>query len=523
MDRFLLRISVWIVLLLAIVAGCGGHEHGHGHGQGEAATEELPGQAVTRWTDRHELFMEYRPLIVGQESRFAAHVTEIPGFKAAATGTVTVSLQGGAGVREAASHAPDPPGIFRPALTPDRPGPCKLVVTIERDGARDIIDAGACQVFADEAAARVALGDPEEGPGRITYLKEQAWKTEFASQFVAERELQPGVRAFGEVRPVAGHEVRLAATAPGRVQLVEPAPVLGMPVKKGQLLATVAPRLAAGSDRATLDADVAAARAELDAALSQQQRAERLFTDGIIAERELEQVRAQVRVARARLSAAGGRLGQFAAGAAGTGGGRGGFQIRSPMDGTLTALTVATGQSVTEGELLAAVMNLERVYLQVQIFEPDIPRVDGARAAWFSIDGYDDPFVVDERNGHVVTLGRVLDPQTRTVPLIFELANPGGRLRIGQFARVMVATGAPVRALAVPESAIVDDAGKEVVYVQVEGEAFERKPVTLGIRSAGWAQVVAGLEPGQRVVTRGAYEIKLASAAGAIPAHGHAH
>src|SRR5262245_56442507 len=64
-----------------------GEGHGHVHGGGE---EEPPGQSVTIWTDKNELFMEYDPLIVGRESAFAAHVTVLPTFKAALQGTVSV-------------------------------------------------------------------------------------------------------------------------------------------------------------------------------------------------------------------------------------------------------------------------------------------------------------------------------------------------------------------------------------------------------------------------------------------------
>jgi multidrug efflux pump subunit AcrA (membrane-fusion protein) len=109
------------------------------------------------------------------------------------------------------------------------------------------------------------------------------------------------------------------------------------------------------------------------------------------------------------------------------------------------------------------------------------------------------------------------------VPVIFELANTDRRLRIGQFAKAQIATGAPIRAIAIPESAIVDEAGKAVAYVQIEGESFERRPLALGTRSQGWVEVKEGVTAGDHVVIRGAYEIKLASAAGSIPAHGHAH
>jgi multidrug efflux pump subunit AcrA (membrane-fusion protein) len=130
---------------------------------------------------------------------------------------------------------------------------------------------------------------------------------------------------------------------------------------------------------------------------------------------------------------------------------------------------------------------------------------------------------VDGTNGKLVTVGRVVDPQSRTVPVIFEVTNAAEKLRVGQFAKVGIATGKAQPGLAVPDSAVLDDGGKPVVYVQVEGESFERRPLTIGVRSLGWAGVREGLAPGERVVTKGAYEIKLTAASGVIPQHGHVH
>jgi multidrug efflux pump subunit AcrA (membrane-fusion protein) len=72
-------------------------------------------------------------------------------------------------------------------------------------------------------------------------------------------------------------------------------------------------------------------------------------------------------------------------------------------------------------------------------------------------------------------------------------------------------------------SSVVDDAGRPIVFVQVEGETFERRPVTLGEREGEFVQVTAGLTNGERVVTRGAYLIRLASLSTQVPAHGHVH
>jgi RND family efflux transporter MFP subunit len=508
--------------LVACLALACGSRHDHSH---DEQRHELPGQSVTLWTEQHELFMEYAPLIVGRESGFAAHVTMLPGFKAATAGAVTVALgQAGGAALESRADAPKSPGIFRPALTPTASGACTMTVTIERDGGRDVLPVEGCVVYADEKAARGALGEEAEPAGRITYLKEQAWKTDFANAPVGERELQPSVGANGEIKPLAGKEARMTAPSTGRVVLAEPGPVLGMAVRKGQLLASLAPRLEAAGDRAGIEAEAQAARAELAAAQAQLARAERLFAEQAIPEKQLEEARTRLSVARARASGAQGRVAQVAASASGRGGaGRSALQLRSPIDGTLVTVSVTTGQTVEEGDPMFVVIDLTRVWLEARVFEPDIPKVETARTAWFTIDGYDEPFGVDEANGRLVTVGRLIDPATRTVPVIFELANPEGRLRIGQFAKVWIATGAPVRALAIPETAIIEEAGKAIAYVQVEGEAFERRALTVGVRSRGWVEVKEGLAAGERVVVKGAYEIKLASAAGSIPAHGHAH
>mgnify|MGYP003452895992 FL=1 len=168
-------------------------------------------------------------------------------------------------------------------------------------------------------------------------------------------------------------------------------------------------------------------------------------------------------------------------------------------------------------------MDLDRVWLVANVYEADLPRVETARAAWFTIDGHERPFTVDETTGKLVTVGRVIDPRTRTAPVIFEVDNTAGKLRIGNFTKTVIATGTPKQALAIPEISIVEDAGKAIAFVMVEGESFERRPLRIGIRSNGWVEVVEGLQAGERVVTRGAYEIKLTSASGAVPAHGHAH
>ncbi|MCP4676063.1 MAG: efflux RND transporter periplasmic adaptor subunit [Deltaproteobacteria bacterium] len=519
-----------------------GHEHPHGggepghehpHGGGEPGHEHphpgddhegLAAQSVTIWAEKTELFMEYEPLIIGHESRFAAHLTTMNDFKAVTSGDffLTVALEDGTVLKSRAKE-PASPGIFRFTISPTKAGVCGFSLFYQGQGITDTIDAGACRVFPDEKAALAGLHGEEKESG-IAYTKEQQWKTDFATVQVQKQPLQPSVRAVGEIKPVSGREARLTSPARGRLTLVSPAPMPGMKVKKGQLLATVSPYLAAGGDRATLAAEGRSAQAELTAAQSQLERLERLLKEQAVPEKRVEDARARVSVAKAKLDGANGRLQQYNQGAAGVSGrGPGAYKLRSTIEGTLVEVNATNGDSVEEGNALFVVVDLTKIWLVAKVFEPDIPKVESAKAAWFAVEGYDKPFTIDDNNGRLITVGQVIDPKSRTAEVIFEMENPDGKIRIGQFAEVFISTGEPREVVAVPTSALLDDGGKKVAYVMAEGETFFRRVLKTGIRSKGWVEVVGGIQAGERVVTRGAYQVRLAAASGAIPSHGHVH
>lgn len=503
-----------IAIAIALAVACGGHSHD------DKPAAEPHAESFTKWTAKHEFFVEHPPFVVGQPSALAAHATRLDGHKPVTSGKLVAILAPKSGAAtQAIANAPARPGIFRPELTPSSAGPCTLTLRLEDGATADEVTTD-CEVY--PAGAKLPA-EPEEPPGRITFLKEMAWSTEFSTGVVAERELIPTLRTTGEIRATTGREARLTATAHGRVVIEAPVPVLGAEVAAGQVLARIVPQVENAGDRVSLSSESRQATAELAAAESQLARSERLWAERTIPEKQLEEAKTRVELARARLQAARGRLGQFDAGASGRGGGRTAFQVRSPLKGTLIAIHVSSGQTVEDGELLFTVVDLERIWLHADVFEPDIATVKSATRASFRVDGHDEPITIAPPDGRVVTIGQLVDAKTRTVPMIFELANPDRQLRIGSFATVWIETGAPAKALAIPETAMVDDAGRKVAYVQVEGESFERRVLALGVRSGGWVEIKAGVAKGEHVVTLGAYEIKLASSGGAVPEHGHAH
>jgi multidrug efflux pump subunit AcrA (membrane-fusion protein) len=125
--------------------------------------------------------------------------------------------------------------------------------------------------------------------------------------------------------------------------------------------------------------------------------------------------------------------------------------------------------------------------------------------------------------GKLISVGRVLDPRSRTLPITFSADSRALDAAVGQSIFLHLLMDQTPTAPVVPVSAVVDDAGRPIVFVQLEGEAFERRPVTLGTREGNHVQVLSGVKPGEHIVTKGAYLVRLASLSTSVPAHGHVH
>jgi RND family efflux transporter MFP subunit len=489
-----------------------------------SARSERPAESITHYGSRTELYVEFPALVAGLDSPFAAHLTTLADFKPLTAGRVSVVLIGQHAAEERfEALTPTVPGIFRPVARPAAPGERRLVVEITTDDGVERHELGTVSVVGDTAH----LAQPAEAAApRIAFLKEQQWRTDFATAAVGARVLRPALGANGTITARADGEAYVVAPFPGRLVARESVfPRLGMQVRRDQVLAAIAPRLGADVDVASLELALQQASIASDHARRERRRLEGLLAEQAVPERRVIEARHEEASADAAVTAAQRRLEQFRGTQRAAASDRSSVvELRSPIDGTVVAVDAAPGAFVEEGRNLFRVVDLGRIWLQAQIPESDVSRVQGASGAWFTVDGFADPFEVDaQRGGRLVALGGVVDPHTRTVPLVFEFDNPDSALRVGMFARVHVLTGAPVEGLAMPLTAVIDDGGQYVAYVQASGEAFERRPLRLGIRDGDWVQVLDGLTPGERVVTRGAYQVRLAAAASTLPAHGHVH
>jgi multidrug efflux pump subunit AcrA (membrane-fusion protein) len=133
-------------------------------------------------------------------------------------------------------------------------------------------------------------------------------------------------------------------------------------------------------------------------------------------------------------------------------------------------------------------------------------------------------------SGKVTHVGEVLDPVSRTAMVRCAIPNPSGLLKPEMFATITIITGRRSGAVLVPKEAVLDDAGKKIVFVacmdcdedrQAGRSAcgtFDRRTVELGPAHDGLVEVVKGLASGDGVVAEGAYQLKTALGSGTLEA-----
>jgi membrane fusion protein, heavy metal efflux system len=503
-------MKAWIFLLAFALAACG-HEHA-------AKKEELTGISLTDFTEATELFVEFEPLRVGEESTFAAHFTRLADFKPVTEGRVSVILRGGGQPEERfEASAPAAPGIFKPLAKPKAPGKRTLEIALESGKLRASHDLGEVIVFQSTQAALAAQPKSGNEPAAIRFLKEQQWQVDFATAPAGRASLRATVPATATIRGSAAGSAQVTAPVAGQVQ-AGPAgfPHIGQRIEQGAVLLRIAPKLAADVDVSTLRLAVEKARLRLEHEQRERARLEQLLKEEAIAERRVIAARTEEQLAKAELDAAQRRLAPYA------GGDRaGGVLVRAPVSATIVELALAPGTFVNEGQVLAQLADPARLWLDARVAEADAARLGDVQGAWVRAPGLEQPLALEVgKNARLVARGQALDPATRTIPIIFEFQS---RLPIGSAVRVEIWTGKRGDALAVPASALVEEGGQTVLFVQRDGESFERRVVATGIRDGNAVEIRSGLKPGERVVTRGAYLVRLAGASPKAAGEGHAH
>jgi RND family efflux transporter MFP subunit len=470
----------------------------------DVAIEELStgGETITIFTDLTELFFEHPAMIASAPGEpWEIHLTSLSDFAPITEGRLTLEFVGPDGrVHTVVSEAPSRPGHYDPAPSLPTAGMYDLLIVLEGPQLSDEIFVGPIRVFASESDIP-RLAQPEAVG--IAFLKEQQWPIDFATVPAQSRVVSPGLDVTGEVMSAPGAVVEVAAPVGGivRYDLNRSAPVEGSWVEAGDALVRLSP---VGGDDA-----YASLRAESERLEREVERSARLVAVEAAPRRRLEDAQHDLDVVQAQLEAldAGPEDGYT-------------LTLRAPISGSVISRDFVTGQRVEAGASLLTVLDPLRLLLRLNVPAMHAGNLGDIVAATFAPEGSS----AVHRTNDLLSVGAALDPIRRTVAVTFEVANPDQTLKAGMLVKARLLSGTPEPALAVPATAIVDEDGLLVAYVQIGGETFERRALTVGATDGEWTTVLSGVRRGERVVTRGQYQIKLGSLnTSEISDHGHPH
>jgi len=176
------------------------------------------------------------------------------------------------------------------------------------------------------------------------------------------------------------------------------------------------------------------------------------------------------------------------------------FSLTSPISGIVIERNGTIGATVASDANVFKIIDVSRVWIDANVFEKDLERVRRGQEVKVSVPAF--PGVTF--SGRVILVSSVVDPETRTVKVRTEVPNPDGRLKPDMFANVQIITDLHRTAISIPQSAVLDDGGKSVVFVS-EGSGYVKRGVNLGIQGNGRVEIIEGLQAGDKVVVKGNY------------------
>ena len=295
--------------------------------------------------------------------------------------------------------------------------------------------------------------------------------------------IEESVPLTGDLRPIETVEVRARIEGDLTGVYVRE----GANVREGQLLARFEAADQESARQSALASRVAA-QSTLSTAEWNLEQARELLKAGAVPERDVRAAEQAVASARAQLAAAESQLRASSTEARDT-------RVLAPTSGVLERRFVESGEHVARGAQLFTVVRTDALELAATV---------PARYAGNVRVGQNTRFIADGRTieGRVVRVSPTIDPATRSITVYVQVANPAGALKGGTFVSGRIVGRSIPQALVIPGAAIrQSEDGSPYVYA-IEGEAVAQKPVQVGIvdNATGIAEIVSGLEEGDRVI-----------------------
>lgn len=501
---------ILIIITVCFCFACSNKQnsHGHTHDTVEQNTDhhghdhEAHILSYTLYSDGYELFVEFPVLIVGQLCSFNTRITHLNNYKPVKRAELTASLiKGNRGIRHTADSAYKT-GIFRPALQPKEPGAYILQFDLLVKNKAITFKVPEIHVF-DNREEALSAKHHEVSDDEIYFSKEQAWKTDFASVTVLHQPFYTVIHTSAKVLPHPDSYEMLNAQAEGKVNLLV---TEGQSVNKGDLLAI----LSSSGLESNISTKLNERKIAFEKSKADYLRTKPLALKQVVSQKDFLQIEAKYKQDSLKYFLLANSISQA------------GLKITAPQNGFINNIYVSNGQFVNAGTILFSLNNSEKFLIKAFVNQSDFQKVNGIYDANFSLGDANAVIPLSELDGEIISNTAFVKDNNTRIPVVF-VANSAQNLLPGGYLEAYLKTGFKEKALVIPLSAIIEEQGYYFVYVQTAGESYLKRKVALANNDGEFAEVISGLRTGERIVTKGAYQIKLASMSGDLPVHGHAH
>ena len=323
---------------------------------------------------------------------------------------------------------------------------------------------------------------------------------------VASMEIQPKafrqvIKASGEVQAAQGNESTIVANVSGIVSF-QRSVTEGMQVGKGATIMTISASKLQDGDPAER------ARIAYEAAKADFERASRLVESQIVSQKEFNAIKEKYENARIAYEA----LSKNQT--------KGGVAVSAPMGGYIKNLLVKEGDYVSVGQPLATVTQNNRLFLRADVSERYYKYLNNITSANFKTPYDNQVYELEALNGKLISYGK--SAGSFYVPVTFSFDNKG-EIIPGSFVEIYLLSKDMENSIVLPVEALTEEQGLYFIYIQKCEESYKKQEVKLGASNGKEVQILSGVQPGDKVVVKGAYHVKLASASNALPAHSHEH
>lgn len=538
------------IAILLTLTSCAHTSHDHAN---EAEAHEHEMMSLTHYSDEYEYFVQYEPLISGEESCILAHITCLDDFKPLGKCDATISLGNG----NVQTVKPIANGTYEIMVTPKEAGHCTLSLSFgegaERHTASFHVDVHHSHEAMHEHGSDNhehkthdhAVHEHEEGEHEheghehdaeheehehgtehdahsaeedahshqhadgatiIPFGKEQSWAIEFATTEVHKNRFNGAIKVAAKVSSAPENSTTIVATNAGRVKYAGNV-AEGKNVVSGETLFILD-----GSNVTQNDAAVKFAEAESEylVAKAEYERKKLLFGDNVASKKELEAAEAAYRSSEAHYKSMQRNFNG------------GNMTLRAQQGGYISRLMVANGEYVQPGTPIAELQSDGRKFITAEVPMRHAKQIRNISDANITLsDGT--VLSLQDAGGAIIATGSAANGCTMLpVTLSAESlpALPGEVVTLYLISQ----TYEGEESITVPRTALVEEMGTYFVFVQHTPVEFEKREVKIGSTDGTNTQIIKGLHCGERVVSKGAISIKLSQGTAALDPHaGHVH